>query len=196
MWSLILFVFFCFFCCVVVYRRLEKSPQPEYISYTIFILLVVMMGMILTEAPELIRAIELTHLAVYILTMVLLLITVRMLQPDYARHPVFYSYLPLIVLPFYAYFVDSFILAEITFLTVQATCLIVYAGIVIMYFKSLDKGYLLFISLLFFIGAFAVSWLIHVDQEWRTPTIHMLSGIGMITASFKFPAIINKHKRQ
>jgi len=154
-----------------------------------------MMGMMLTDAPELIRAVELVYLTVLILTMVLLLITVRTLQPDYARHPVIYSYVPLIILPFYAYFVDSSILAEITFLAIQVTCLIVYSGIVIIYFKSLDKGYLLFISLLLFIGAFAVYWLIDGNQEWRLPTIHMLSGIGMIIASFKFPAVINKHKR-
>lgn len=195
MWSLILFVFFCFFCCIVVYRRLDKSPQIEYLSYSIFLLLALVMGMILTGAPELIRAVELVYLTVLILTMVLLLVTVRTLQPDYARHPVVYSYVPLIILPFYAFFVDSSILSEITFLAIQVTSLIVYTGIVITYFKSLDKGYLLFISLTLFITAFAVYWLIAENQWWRLPTIHMLTGIGMIIASFKFPAIINNHKR-
>ncbi|CAN5367917.1 hypothetical protein BH23BAC3_BH23BAC3_12330 [soil metagenome] len=195
MWSLILLILICLFCCVVVYRRTENTPHLEYLSYSVFLSLSVMLGMMLAESGLLERAVELLFLAVLILTMILLLNTVRILQPDYARQPVVYSYIPLIIFPFYAYFVDTHILSDITFLTLQTTCLIVFAGLSVTYFKSVENGYILFLSLIFFISAFAIYWLSNVETELILSLTHLFSGVGMIAASFKFPAIPNVNKR-
>ena len=141
------------------------------------------------------RAVELIFLMALLLTMVFLLLSVRILQPEYARQPVAYSYVPLIILPFYAYFIDTQILSDITFLSIQATCLIVFAGLTVTYYKSLKNGYLLFIALFFFITAFTVFWLSNAERDLIQSLTHLLAGVGMISASFKFPAILTKNKR-
>lgn len=195
MWSLILLILISFFCCVVVYRRTENTPQLEYLAYSVFLSLSVMLGMMLAESALLERAVELLFLAILLLTMILLMNTVRILQPGYARHPVIYSYIPLLIFPFYAYFVDSHILSNITFLILQATCLIIFAGLSVTYFRSVENGYVLFLSLIFFISAFAIYWLSNAESELIHSLTHLLSGAGLIAASFKYPAITNVNKR-
>lgn len=174
---------------------MQNSAHLEYLAYSILISLAVMLSLILTGQAIFERAVELLFLLVLLLIMVFLLISVRTLQPEYARQPVAYSYVPLIILPFYAYFIDTQILSDITFLALQATCLTVFAGLTVTYYKSLKNGYLLFIALFFFITAFTVYWLSNAERELFQSLTHLLAGVGMISASFKFPAILINNKR-
>lgn len=195
MWSQILLVLISLFSCVIVYRHLSDVPHPEYLSYIILLLTAITMGMILTESGELDRAIELSLLLIMLFVLVLLLISIRVLQPDYARQPVIYSYFPLTIIPFYAYFVDSEILEFITLASVQAASILVYTGLVISYWRSIEKGYLLFLSVLFFITAFCIYWYPDYNFEYYVPVTHLLVGLGMIVTSFKFPLILVQYKR-
>jgi len=175
---------------------MKNSPHLEYLAYTIFISLSVMLSLIFTREAIFDRAVELMFLVILLLTMVFLLLSVRLLQPEYVRQPVFYSYIPLIIFPFYAYFIDTQVLSDVTFLALQATCLIVFAGLTVTYFKTIKNGYLLFISLLFFITAFTVFWISNAERELVHSITHMLAGVGMIGASFKFPALLINNKRE
>jgi len=118
-----------------------------------------------------------------------------MFQPNYVRQPLVYSYLPVIIFPFYYLFIDNQILAEITSLALQGTTLIVFGGLIFAYFKRVEKGYLLLISLFFFLLSFAVHWLFSINSEWFDAFVHLTLGVGMIAASFRFPSVIRKHKR-
>lgn len=153
------------------------------------------MGMILTESGELDRAIELSMLLIMLFVLVFLLISIRVLQPDYARQPVIYSYFPLTIIPVYAYFVDSEILEYITLASVQGASLLVYIGLVFSYWRSIEKGYLLFLSVLCFLSAFCIYWYPDFNFEYMIPITHLLTGTGMIIASFKFPLVLVNHKR-
>lgn len=195
MWSQILLVLVSLFACVVIYRRLGDIPHPEYLSYSALLLNAVMFGMIIVSSETLARAIELTSVLTILVVLILLLITIRIIQPQYARHPLVYSYFPLLILPFYAYFIDSQILQFVTNLTIQSTALLVYSGLVITYWKSIDKGYLLFISIIAFAGAMILYWIPIFESQFLMPLIHLLLAIGMIISSFKFPSIITEHKR-
>jgi len=195
LWSVILLLLISLFCCVVIYRRMKNSAHLEYLAYSILISLSLMLAFILTGQVMFERAVELLYLVVLLLTMVFLLLAVRALQPEYARQPLAYSYVPLIIFPFYAYFIDTQILSEITILAIQVTCLIVFAGLTVTYYKTLNNGYLLFIALLFFITAFTVFWLSNADRELVQSLTHLLAGVGMIGVSFKFPAILLNNQR-
>lgn len=195
MWSIILLILISLFCCVVIYRRMKNNAHLEYLSYSILITLSVMLSLILTGQALFERAVELLFLVVLLLTMVFLLLSVRTLQPEYVRQPVAYSYVPLLILPFYVYFIDTQILSDITFLAIQATCLIVFGGLTIMYFNSLKNGYMLFAALFLFITAFTLFWLANAERELIYSLTHLLAGAGMISASFKFPAILINNKR-
>lgn len=154
-----------------------------------------MFGMEITEAMVLNRAIELIYVSILLLCMVLLMVVVHELQPNYARQPLAYSHLPLIIFPFYYFFIDNQILADITALALQGTILIVFGGLIIAYFKRVMKGYLLLIGLLLFLSSFAVYWLVDFESEWITASVHLTTGAGMMITSFRFPSVINKHKR-
>lgn len=195
MWSYILLVLVSLFTCVVVYRRLYHLPHPEYLSYTILLLTAAMFGTMIANSGLLDRIIELMMVAVVLLVLVLLLISVRLIQPQYARHPVLYSYFPLLILPFYAYFIDNEMLEFITNAIIQATALVVYSGLVISYWKPVERGYLLFISILSFLAAFGIYWYPGLQSSYSIPIVHLLVGVGMIISSFKFPSILLEHKR-
>jgi len=194
LWSYILLVLISLFTCVVIYRRLSPLPHPEYLSYTILLLNAVMFGMMIAGSEHLDRIIELMLLSVFLLVLVLLLISVRQIQPQYSRQPVLYAYFPLLILPFYAYFVDNEMLEFITNATIQATALLVYLGLVISYFSTVRRGYLLFISILTFTAAFGLYWY-PVYISVPISAIHLLVGVGMIISGFKFPSILLEHKR-
>lgn len=151
--------------------------------------------MIIVSSELLDRYIDLTMLSVVLLVLVFLLISVRLIQPQYARHPVIYSYFPLIILPFYAYFIDSEILEFITNVSLQATALIVFSGLVVSYWNTVEKGYLLFIALLAFLSAFGLYWYPNLEHPVILPVVHILAGVGMIITCFKFPSILLEHKR-
>lgn len=190
MWSIILLILISLFACIVVYRHLSQLPHAEYLSYTILLLNVVALGMMLTESSELDRAIELMFLLIMLFVLVFLLISIRSIQPDYARYPVLYMYFPLVIFPFYAYFVDSEILEFITHMSIQATTILVFSGLVFTYWKSVEKGYLLFLAIILFLIAFCLYWFPGLNSGLRVPLIHLLSGAGIIIASFKFPSIL------
>lgn len=195
MWSQILLILLSLFACIVVYRRLSSIPHPEYLSYSVLLLNAVMYGMIITSSETLARSIELIWVLTILVVLILLLITIRVIQPQYARHPVVYSYFPILIFPFYAYFIDSEILQFVTNLSIQATALLVYSGLVITYWQSIDKGYLLFISIIAFAAAMVLYWMPLIESQFLSPAIHLLIAIGMIISSFKFPSIIIEHKR-
>ena len=195
MWSHILLVLVSLFSCVVIYRRLSRVPHPEYLSYFILLLNAVTFGMIIAGETQLTRYIELSLLSVFLLVLVFLLISIRLLQPQYARQPVLYSYFPVLILPFYAYFIDSEILQFITNMSVQATALLVFTGLVVAYWKSIEKGYLLFLSIAAFASAFVLKWFPWFDSSIILPVIHLLACVGMITSTFKFTSILTEHKR-
>ncbi|WP_340103117.1 hypothetical protein [Rhodohalobacter sp. 8-1] len=151
--------------------------------------------MTIVNSEQLIHYIDLAHLSVTLLVLVFLLISVRLIQPRYARHPVIYSYFPLIIIPFYAYFIDSEILEFITNLSIQATALIIFTGLVVMYSRAVKKGYLLYLAILFYIVAFTLYWYPEFDSIIIQPMVHLFIAAGMIITSFKFPSILIEHKR-
>lgn len=195
MWSHILLVLISLFTCIVIYRRLSRLSHPEYLSYVILLLNAGMFGMIIANPELLERYIDLALLSIVLLVLVFLLISVRLIQPQYARHPVIYSYFPLIIIPFYAYFIDSKILEFITNISIQATALFVFSGLVISYSRTIEKGYLLYLAIIFFIAAFGLHWYPVDEHPLIQPSVHLLVGAGMIITSFKFPSILLEHKR-
>lgn len=195
MWSHILLILISLFACIVIYRRLSRLSHPEYLSYTILLLNALMFGMIIVNSELLNRYIDIMLLSIVLLVLVLLLISVRLIQPQYDRHPVIYSYFPLLIIPFYAYFIDSEILEIITNIAIQASALIVFSGLTITYWSSIEKGYLLFIAILSFLAAFGLHWYPEIESQFIMPIVHILVGVGMIISSFKFPPILLEHKR-
>ncbi|MFO7846893.1 MAG: hypothetical protein R6V27_10050 [Balneolaceae bacterium] len=183
------------FSTVILYRRLNSYSHPEYTGYTVLLMLAATLGMLVIDNPILERAIDLMLLGVILLVLIFILISIRMLQPGYARHPLFYTFLPILIFPFYAYFVDSDILSSITQATLQGTSLLVFSGLVFQYWKTIERGYLLFVSIIFYLAAFLLYWFLDIRQELIHPVIHLLTGTGMILTCFKFPEILIQHKR-
>lgn len=141
------------------------------------------------------RIVDLMLLVVVLACLVFMLVSIRQLQPDYARQPIFYSYVPLLILPFYAIFIESNILAAITHATIQGTLLIVFIGLVFMYWRSIERGFLLLLATAFFLSAFVLYWLVDQHIDFLLPVVHLLTGIGMMITSFKFPVLLVQHKR-
>jgi len=176
-----------------VYRRANEIPHPEYLSYSILLLLSLSIGLDSSDVQSLESVSEILFLISHIILLILLLVVTRLIQPDYARYPTVYSYIPILFVPVYIYFIDTPILSNITFMTLQATSLTVFTGMVFIYSDTIKKGYLLIFSVALFLSAMILFWYLNIGLV--NVLTQLLTGTGMILACFKVPSLINKNKR-
>lgn len=193
MWSSLLLILTALFCCLVVYRRSDDISHIEYLSYLFFIALSVATGLELMEQASVERAADLLFMFCMALLMVLLLVSIWYMQPDYARYPVIYAYVPLLIVPFYSYFIDSSLLTDIIIVTIQLTSLVVYTGLIYLYVQQVENGVLLVLSVAIYFIALILYWLLDIGHAQSIT--HCVTAIGMILTSFKFPSIIIQNKR-
>lgn len=193
MWSSLLLILTALFCCLAVYRRSEDIAHIEYLSYLFFTALSVTAGFEWMEQASVERAADILFIFCMTLLMVILLVSIWFMQPDYARYPVIYSYVPLFIVPFYSYFIDSALLTDIVIVTIQFTSLVVYTGLIYLYVQKVENGILLVLSVAIFFISLILYWIL--DIKYARSITHFVIAIGMILTSFKFPSVIIQNKR-
>ncbi|NBC27661.1 MAG: hypothetical protein GVY08_12425 [Bacteroidetes bacterium] len=193
MWSSLLLILTALFCCLVVYRRSEDIDHIEYLAYLFFTALSITAGFEWMEQASVERAADILFLFCMALLMVILLVSIWFMQPDYARYPVIYSYVPLLIVPFYSYFIDSALLTDIIIVAIQFTSLVVYTGLIYLYVQKVENGILLVLSVAIFFISLILYWIL--DIEYARSITHFVIAIGMILTSFKFPSVITQNKR-
>lgn len=196
MWSQILLVLISLFCCIIIYRRMKGLVHLELLAYSICLGNAVYFSLILMQIPALSYAIELIHLGLLLLILILLLLSIRKLQPMYARHPILYSYIPLIVLPFYIFFIDNEVLSTITFIALQGTSLVVFGGLVAIYFQSVQQTYLLLSGFICLTFAVLFQWMLNEEITYGYIFVHLFTGAGMVMTALTLPELIHKQIRQ
>lgn len=175
---------------------MEGLVHLELLAYLICLGNAVYFSLILMQIPALSYAIELIHLGILLLILITLLLSIRKLQPMYARHPIFYSYIPLIVLPFYVFFIDNEVLSSITFMALQGTSLLVFGGLIAIYFQTIQQKYLLLSAFICFIFAVLFQWMLNEEITFGYICVHLFTGAGIVMTAFTFPVLLHKQKRQ
>lgn len=168
----------------------------ELLAYTICLGNAVYFSLILMQIPALSYSIELIHLGILLLILITLLLSIRILQPMYARYPIFYSYIPLILLPFYIFFIDNEILSSIINIALQGTSLLVFGGLIAIYIQSVQQRYLLLSGLVCFTFAILFQWMLNEEIAFGTIFVHLFTGTGMVMTALTFPVLLHNQKRQ
>lgn len=198
LWSQIFLILSCVLSAVYIYRRLDHSPLFYLLSNLTLLGLVLGHILKLTNPGFLDYTIEIVFLATLLLTLITLMVTVRLFQPDHVRYPIIYSYVPILILPFYLFYIDNQSLSDLLEIILHTTGYIVFMVIIIVHHKDVKKNWLLFLSLLFFLFSIIFYWVLNVEYEWIGTFTNLLLAAGIISGSMSFPGLINKtsHKNK
>jgi len=195
LWSQTFLILSCVLSSIYIYRRLNYSPIFYLAANLTLLLLVVGYIFKLVDPGYLDFTIEMVFLSTIISTLITLLVSVRVCQPKHLRYPIFYSLVPVILLPFYWFYIENQSLADLTMIILQTAALIVYTLLIVGHQKGLKNGWLLFISLFCFSTALLFNWALNIDYEWMSTLLNLLLSAGIITSSMSFPGLINKSSR-
>jgi len=194
LWSQVLLILTLILSAAYIYRRLETSFHLFILSYALLCSILLSYTFILVDQAFFDYAIELTHLATTVLALITLLLSIRLFQPKHLRYPGAYSYVPVLIIPFYIFFIDGGILSDIILISLQVTAILVFTLILFRYQSTIEYGWILLISTFCFLTAAVLHWAVEEDQIINI-TINLLLCIGILTTSMKYPQLINQNER-
>lgn len=195
MWSQIFLILSCILSAVYVFRRLDNSPLIYLLANLTILSLVIGYIFKLVNTEFLVYAVEIILLITLLLTLITLMISVRLFQPVHLRYPIFYSYVPILILPFYLFYIDNHSLSDLIMMILQSSAYLVYLVLIIAHQKGLKNNWLLMLSLLFFLSSFVFYWALDFSYEWTNTFIDLFVAAGILTGSMSFPGLINKASR-
>lgn len=195
MWSQIFLILSCILSAVYVFRRLDNSPLIYLLANLTILSLVIGYIFKLVNTEFLVYTVEIILLITLLLTLITLMISVRLFQPDHLRYPIFYSYVPILILPFYLFYIDNHSLSDLIMMILQSSAYLVYLVLIIAHQKGLKNNWLLMLSLLFFLSSFVFYWALDFSYEWTNTFIDLFVAAGILTGSMSFPGLINKASR-
>lgn len=195
MWSQIFLILSCILSAVYVFRRLDNSPLIYLLANLTILSLVIGYIFKLVNTEFLVYTVEIILLITLLLTLITLMISVRLFQPDHLRYPTFYSYVPILILPFYLFYIDNHSLSDLIMMILQSSAYLVYLVLIIAHQKGLKNNWLLMLSLLFFLSSFVFYWALDFSYEWTNTFIDLFVAAGILTGSMSFPGLINKASR-
>jgi len=122
-------------------------------------------------------------------SLIVMALLIREMKPIFARFPVLFSYIPLLIIIIYPFITETQILKDILNQILQGGTLIIVFLFYLTLIKKLDDHYLFLLALSLFILAYALFWFggdftENYSWTWQLPLI-----TGMIVMSMKFADI-------
>ncbi len=191
MWSQIFLILTCIISAAYIYRRLDHSPY-FYLLINITLLSLVS-GLILNllDTGFLGFTIEILFLITILFALVVLMLSIRLFQPKYLQYPIYYSFVPVLLLPFYLFYIDNHSLSQLIMMILQISAYIVYSVIILIHFNRV-KNWLLILSLIFFLILLVFNWGLNISYDWSSTMNNLLFAAGILSGSMSYPLLLNK----
>lgn len=192
MWSQILLILTCILSAAYIYRRLDQSPLFYLLVNLTLFSLVAGHSLNLLDTDILEYTVEVLFLLTMLLALVTLMVSIRLFQPEYLQYPIYYSYVPILILPFYLIYIDNQSLSDLIMMILHISAYTVYTVIIFTHFNGIKNNWLLILSLLFFLTSLVFHWGLNIEYDWVNTFNNLLLSAGIITVSMSFPLLINK----
>lgn len=119
-------------------------------------------------------------------------ILIREMKPTYARYPVLFSYVPLLIIAVYPFISDAAILKNVLNQLLQGGAIVVAILLYLSMYKSLSKHFLYILGILLFAFSFGFYWYSGnysslYSWAWQLPL-----SMGIVIISFKVSEIFIK----
>lgn len=138
---------------------------------------------------------EWTKIAGISFFLIVLAILIRELKPEYARYPVFFSFLPLGVIVVYPFISDAAILKNLLNQLLQGGAIIVSLLLSFSLYSKLNNAGVYILGLIFFTIAYAIYWFgefIHTLYPWSW---QLPMALGLISAALITTDILSYFKK-
>lgn len=119
-------------------------------------------------------------------------ILIREMKPTYARYPVLFSYVPLLIIAVYPFISDAAILKNVLNQMLQGGAIIVAVLLYFSMYKILSRHYLYILGILLFACSFGFYWYSGDYSSMYTWAWQLPLSIGIIVLSFKISELFMK----
>lgn len=136
---------------------------------------------------------DIIALLIQALVLIILLITIRLLRPEISRYPYGFAYIPIIVVLMYPFIEESQAITTIIYMMIQGGSVFVLALLIIGHFDVIKRGWLAIITIVSFLSAYLIYWILPADLEIETWYWKPFIAIGMLTASLTLPYLVKDH---
>lgn len=190
MWSQILLIFTAAVISVLFYKRVPKE-QSDIRFFLIFSSLAAgiteLFHLISFPYSDVIR--EYLLITLFTTILIILLMTIRVLKPSYARYPYPSVFLPALVLISYPFIQGVTALTSVIHQILQGGSIIVLVMLISAHYNQFKRGWMavgIFITML---SAFLIYWVVPLFSEITVWMWQPFLIAGMIFSSLSFPRI-------
>lgn len=193
MWSQILILIVSVCSAFIFAKRTDKECKDIKIIGVLAYLLSFFAQLILLidlNFNELIS--EYTFIAVLVLSLSILLMTIRWLRPEIARYPYGFVFIPSLILLFYPVIQGTEAITNIIQMMIQISTILVLVLLVIAHYDHFKRGWLMSLSILSYIIAFILYWILPQFLSVELWMWESFIAIGMISTSLTFPNLLTE----
>jgi hypothetical protein len=145
----------------------------------------------LVEVPSFQAIFNYLSISTFALILTMLLMTIRWLRPEIARYPYPFVFVPLLIIAFFPFIEGTESITNIILLMIQAGSILVLALLITLHYKHFQKGWMIILSLLSFIAAFTIFWIIPGFADIQIWMWKPFIAIGMFTFSLTYPNLLS-----
>lgn len=193
MWSQILILIVSVLSAFIFAKRTNKKRRDIKITGVLaylFTFLVQFILLIDLNFKELIS--EYVLIAVLVLSLTILLMTIRWLRPEIARYPYGFVFIPSLILLFYPVIQGTDAITNIIQIMIQISAIVVLIFLVIAHYDHIKRGLLITISIISYVIAFIIYWILPEFFSIKIWMWESFIALGMISTSFTFPNLLTE----
>lgn len=190
MWSQILLIFTAFGASYLLFSRIPSVHRD--------VKALLISSAIITAAAELLEFFPFTYsnliqeyllIILFTLILIVLLMTIRVLKPSYARYPYASVFLPLLVLISYPFIQGTPALTSVILQILQGGSILVLAMLIAAHFGQFKRGWMAIGIFLSMLTAYLIYWLLPLFMDLAVWMWQPFVITGMIFTAISFPRI-------
>jgi hypothetical protein len=151
---------------------------------------------------ELLHIFEITHyqlvtdyisIAIYSVLLIIILITIRLHKPEYARYPYLFVYTPILVLLLFPFIQGTEVLTSLILKLIQAGSIIALLLLSIAHYELFKRGWQAGVSILLLATSYLIFWFFPDKMNLQLWMWQPQLAVSMFLLSITFPYIYYKY---
>ncbi|TVR28942.1 MAG: hypothetical protein EA390_10690 [Balneolaceae bacterium] len=132
-------------------------------------------------------------IGIYSLLLIIILITVRLHKPEYARYPYLFVFTPILILLFFPFIQGTDVLTSLILKLIQAGCIISLLLIIIAHFELLKRGWQTGLSIFLLATSYLIFWFLSEQYDQKLWMWQPQLAVSMLLLAVNFPYIYYKN---
>ncbi len=134
-------------------------------------------------------------IGIYSLLLIIILITVRLHKPEYARYPYLFVFTPILILLFFPFIQGTDVLTSLILKLIQAGCIISLLLIIIAHFELFKRGWQTGITIFLLATSYLIYWFLPEQYNQEMWMWQPQLAVSMLLLAVNFPYIYYKNDK-